>query len=132
MREMLRCSAKLGSVVVAMAGITSHAGEVLWFYPGISLEELYARQPLVQIAPTPIILSLPVAESRQNLRLDCEKIGQAQSTLKNVRTRGARLVPAKPAVTSKEMPPTPDEVYHIGRNEERFEGLAQQFQCGRR
>ena len=132
MRELLRCSVKLGCVVVAMAGATSHAGEVLWFYPEMALEKLYAGQPLIKIESAPVILSLPAAESRQNLRLDCEKIGQAQSTLKDARDRGARLLPATPADTSARVPPTLDEVYHISRNEERFAGLAQQFQCERR
>ena len=135
MRELLRCSVKLGCVVVAMAGITSHAGEVLSFYPGISLEKFYARQALnkiVKIESAPIILSLPVVESRQNLRLDCGKIEQAHSTLKEARRNGARLIPATPAVISTEVPPTLDEIYQITQNEERFAGLAQQFQCGRR
>ena len=44
MGELLRCSVKLGCVVVAMAGTNSHASEVLSFYPGILLEKFYARQ----------------------------------------------------------------------------------------
>lgn len=132
MREMLRCSVKLGCVTMAMAGVIGHAGVPLSTYSQMAQEKLDAPLLLIKIPPVSINLSQPVAGNRQNLRMDCDKIAQAQRGLKEARRSGAQLIPVAPVAESTAVPPTLDEVYHISRNEERFAGFAQQFQCGRR
>ncbi len=122
MRELLRCGVKAACLAFAMICLTSHASHVR---DGPTSSQTVLDRPLEVAENGP---TRPRA-SHQNLRLDCDKVGKAQRTLRDARHRGAQLTPAAPAA-SVSAPPTRDEIYHVSRNEERFAGLAQQFRCG--
>jgi hypothetical protein len=135
MRELLRCSVKIGCAVLAMTNLACRAGEAPSPPSRPAGEKLIDEQLAGGLlSHAAIVPPRPIA-GHQNLRLDCGKIGQAQRSLKDARRRGARLtpvVPAAPDIRPASVPPTRDELYHISLNEERFAGLSHQFRCGRR
>ncbi len=114
------------AILMALTGTTAFSAESL-LGGGRALADLpFVASPSQFSAPGETV-------SYRTLVLNCVKVNQAQRSLEMARRHGARLTPLFPGyeIIPTE-PPSPEAVYHIEKNQERFNALSRRMQCASR
>ncbi len=131
MHKILHCGVLIAiEITLSLNSGVLRAGDIaISVAPPVYAGRNLAFDPIVlpQLEPSG---ARATSKSYQSLLLNCNKVDQARQSLSEAQRNGARQIPVAPGFGSSSVnAPSQDALYHIARNQERFNVLSQRFHC---
>lgn len=131
MHKILQCSVLIAiEIALSLNSGALRAGDIaISVIPPVYAGRNLSFDPIV-LPPLEPSVARAISKSYQSLLLNCNKVDQARQSLSEAQQNGARQIPVASGFGSLSVnPPSQDALYHIARNQERFNTLSQRFQC---